>query len=109
MTSMRDTVRDELAAHRAVSFPSRVQDDLLGDWVGELAEVDAYYAGLASSMAAGERPTVLWDDITRLTSEFEAIRVKVIDEEQALSTAEAFLKSLVRLVDVMRKAAEQHF
>ncbi len=62
---------------KALHFPKFSSNDEISNWIEELIEIDAYYAGLALSVAEGEK-VVKYDlyDLVKMRKELELIQLK---------------------------------
>lgn len=64
-----------------MAFPQFPESDELSDWVTQLAEIDSYYAGIASSFIShGEYYKVELHNVVELIESLEKIKVDKEDQ-----------------------------
>ncbi len=89
------TVSDALDRLRDLSFPVSPIDPDLGDWIMDLLEADAYYAGTATSVVAGAPFTKPpRDGLDELTAWLHELRVASPDDQLILDQCHTYLAAL---------------
>lgn len=92
---------DAIEAHKKLGFPDFPEDDEFSDWMGELAELDGYYFGLATSNIGASVPgkiskDKLFEHADRL-AQFSSLEG---DDHDVFDAAEAYIRSLSKMVDL---------
>ncbi len=98
---MKSLFDDAMEAHMKLGFPDFPEDDDFSDWMGELAELDGYYAGLATSNMGSSRPKKiskdqLFEHADRL-AQFSSLEA---EDRDIFLAAEAYIQSLSKMVDI---------
>jgi hypothetical protein len=93
-----ESVSAALQGLRGLDFPRSPADPDLGDWIMDLLEADAFYAGTAASVVAGSpftRPPR--DELDELTGWLSELRVPSPEDQVILDQCHAYLAGLRRL------------
>lgn len=82
------TLKDAFENLKKIEFPEFSEDDQLADWMADLAEMDAYVAGIAIAVLGGhnEKQNNLKKNLVELRNRLEDI-TKLPDEDKPIYNA----------------------
>jgi len=102
---MKSAIEAKLGHLKNLSFPAWAENDALSDWQTELAEIDAYLAGLALTIVGGGRPdtSMAVDNVRQLRVGLEAIDGLSGDDIDIRTECHAYLVALEDLALSLRR------
>ncbi len=84
-----------------LGFPDFPEDDDFADWMGELAELDGYYVGLATSNMGSSRPSeISKDQLSEHANRLAQFSSLEGDDRDVFHAAEVYIQSLSKMVDL---------
>ena len=84
-----------------LEFPNFPEDDLLSDWLAELAEMDGHVAGPAkSSRSFGRDKTIeLREDLRKCRSRLDTIQVSLVEDQSIYIACKEYVAVLIQVAD----------
>lgn len=93
-------IRKLLKRHEEIPFPMMPDNKNVADWISDLAEIDAYYVGLAYSVLKGKPiPNDNLKPLQNLRQAFVKLNDLPSIDKKTLRECEAYLASLEHLVE----------
>jgi hypothetical protein len=97
------------AAFRELPFPEFPHNEVLAEWLADLAEIDGYYAGLAESALSGRCLEHELIELGSLNQRLAAINEEDLDKEdkKIYYECQAYLRALTGLRDALMQFQAQ--
>ena len=95
-------LEDLYVQHKNLGLPEFPEDEKFAEWVEELIAIDAYYAGLVSSLLNGSKASINNDIFIRANESLKRYR-HIKEDENIYDQCLKYMESLGVLIEAVRK------